>query len=352
MTHIHKPQPIARANIILNDPSIPPYFSTTPSTSVPFSQTASSIRDRTVELANMQVSPPMASVGSPLAFDYITQRTQPQFDSRADESSVPSSFVDKSSGSPLPRRTLSPSRPGPSKLTLQLKNSPSPIPSREPSRSRSPATSLSPDDTITVPPIRIRKPSHSPPSDSDSNDSDPTPRRAPAKVPRHVLIPMPTCPPTEISPLLLSTRPQMYNALPAPPRSPNPLLPAQNRSLRKRVRAAWTTATNGAKTVSKPSYIAHLSFRVFSSLPAVFLGLLLNILDGVSYGMILFPAGAIFDGFGPMGVSLFFVTSVFSHPSPGTLSDPCRPDCATSGQSSRNLCTRSAGVVSQVEMAA
>lgn len=28
--------------------------------------------------------------------------------------------------------------------------------------------------------------------------------------------------------------------------------------------------------------------------------------------MILFPAGAIFVGFGPMGVSLFFVTCVFS----------------------------------------
>jgi len=40
----------------------------------------------------------------------------------------------------------------------------------------------------------------------------------------------------------------------------------------------------------------------------VFLGLLLNVLDGVSYGMILFPAGKIFDGFGPMGVSMFFMT--------------------------------------------
>ena len=246
----------------------------------------------------------MSSVASPLAFDYITQRTQPTYDSHVDEYSVPSSFVDKSSGSPLPRRTLPLSRPGPSKLTLQLKNTPSPIASREPSRS--PGL----DDTITGPAFRIQKRSQSPPSDSDSErdeEMDPTPRRTPTKVPQPGRIPRP---PTETSFLLRGTYPQAYNAIPVPLQSPGPLLPAPKRSLRKRVRAAWTTATNGAKTVSQPSYIAHLGFRVCSSLPAVFLGLLLNILDGVSYGMILFPAGTIFNGFGPMGVSLFFVTCV------------------------------------------
>ena len=252
----------------------------------------------------------MSSIASPLAFDYITQRTQPPYDSHVDESSVPSSFVDKSSGSPLPQRKLSLSRPGPSKLTLQLKSIPSPIASREPSRS--PGTSLSPHDTITVPPIRVRKHSQSPPSDSDSardEESDPTPSTT---LSQHSRIPLPTCPPTESSSLLRGTFPQTYSTLPAPPQSPAPLLPAPNRSLRKRVRAAWKSATNSAKTVSQPSQIAHLGFRIFSSLPAVFLGLLLNILDGVSYGMILFPSGAIFDGFGPMGVSLFFVTCVLS----------------------------------------
>ena len=312
MMHIHR----SLANIIIAHPPISPYSSTTPSTSiphVPFSRTASSIRDRTVELANMQLSPPMSSVASPLAFDHITRRTHSLFDSQADESSVPSSFIDKSSRSPLPRRTLSVSRPGPSKLTLQLKNIPSPIASREPSRS--PAASQSPDNTITAPPIRIRKPSQSPSFDSDSEDnegSEPSPRPTPTTVPQHIRIPMPAFPLTETSPLLLGACTQTYSTPPMPPHSPNPLLPAPDRSLRKRVRAAWTTATNGAKTVSQPSYISHLGFRIFSSLPAVFLGLLLNILDGVSYGMILFPAGAIFDGFGPMGVSLFFVTCVFS----------------------------------------
>lgn len=46
------------------------------------------------------------------------------------------------------------------------------------------------------------------------------------------------------------------------------------------------------------------------TLPAVLLGLLLNILDGVSYGFIIFPAGPVFAGFGSMGVSMFFVTCV------------------------------------------
>ncbi|KAF9505966.1 hypothetical protein BS47DRAFT_1378186 [Hydnum rufescens UP504] len=47
-------------------------------------------------------------------------------------------------------------------------------------------------------------------------------------------------------------------------------------------------------------------------LPAVSLGLLLNILDGVSYGFIIFPAGAVFSGFGSLGVSMFFLTTVVS----------------------------------------
>jgi SulP family sulfate permease len=48
-------------------------------------------------------------------------------------------------------------------------------------------------------------------------------------------------------------------------------------------------------------------------LPAVILGLLLNILDGVSYGLIIFPTSyPIFSDFGGDGVSMFFVTCVIS----------------------------------------
>ncbi|ADV20089.1 vacuolar protein [Cryptococcus gattii E566] len=48
------------------------------------------------------------------------------------------------------------------------------------------------------------------------------------------------------------------------------------------------------------------------TLPSVILGLLLNVLDGVSYGMILFPATPIFTDFGSLGVSMFFVSCIVS----------------------------------------
>ncbi|KAH8111668.1 sulfate anion transporter [Phellopilus nigrolimitatus] len=42
------------------------------------------------------------------------------------------------------------------------------------------------------------------------------------------------------------------------------------------------------------------------------LGVLLNVLDGVSYGMIMFPANAVFPAFGGVGVSMFFVTTIIA----------------------------------------
>ncbi|KAJ7675474.1 sulfate transporter family-domain-containing protein [Mycena rosella] len=50
--------------------------------------------------------------------------------------------------------------------------------------------------------------------------------------------------------------------------------------------------------------------QAVKALPAVVLGCLLNILDGVSYGMIIFPTTPPFDDLGPMGVSMFFVSCV------------------------------------------
>ncbi|KAJ7577964.1 sulfate transporter family-domain-containing protein [Mycena floridula] len=48
------------------------------------------------------------------------------------------------------------------------------------------------------------------------------------------------------------------------------------------------------------------------SIPAVLLGSLLNILDGVSYGMIIFPATGVFADKGPMGVSMFFLSTLIA----------------------------------------
>ncbi|KAJ7902840.1 sulfate transporter family-domain-containing protein [Mycena olivaceomarginata] len=52
--------------------------------------------------------------------------------------------------------------------------------------------------------------------------------------------------------------------------------------------------------------------QAVGALPAVVLGCLLNILDGVSYGMIIFPTSAPFEDLGPMGVSMFFVSTVLA----------------------------------------
>ena len=52
---------------------------------------------------------------------------------------------------------------------------------------------------------------------------------------------------------------------------------------------------------------------VFRCLPAVFLGTLLNILDGLSYGMIMFPTTeSSFSGLGPTGLSMFYVSCIVS----------------------------------------
>ncbi|EIW78004.1 hypothetical protein CONPUDRAFT_109324 [Coniophora puteana RWD-64-598 SS2] len=52
--------------------------------------------------------------------------------------------------------------------------------------------------------------------------------------------------------------------------------------------------------------------QAVGALPAVLLGALLNVLDGVSYGMIIFPAAGVFAGLGGMGVSMFFVSAVIA----------------------------------------
>lgn len=49
------------------------------------------------------------------------------------------------------------------------------------------------------------------------------------------------------------------------------------------------------------------------TLPAVIVGLILNILDALSYGMILFPLGnPIFANLGPAGISIFYVSTIVS----------------------------------------
>lgn len=65
----------------------------------------------------------------------------------------------------------------------------------------------------------------------------------------------------------------------------------------------WNRRTIFEKGVVEPARL----------LPAVFLGLLLNILDALSYGMILFPLGQpIFAALGSDGISMFYVSTIIS----------------------------------------
>ncbi|KAI9447202.1 sulfate transporter family-domain-containing protein [Lactarius psammicola] len=94
-----------------------------------------------------------------------------------------------------------------------------------------------------------------------------------------------------------------------PLRSMTPLL----RSLTERTpllpASFHTTHYTPRKWVSRAKSTAAQAVR---SVPAVTLGLLLNVLDGISYGMIIFPATGVFMDLGAMGVSMFFVSTIVS----------------------------------------
>ncbi|QRV95907.1 sulfate anion transporter [Ceratobasidium sp. AG-Ba] len=114
-----------------------------------------------------------------------------------------------------------------------------------------------------------------------------------------------------------------YGAVVLPPSSSNQnnapdALPPPSSSTPER-RLTWkscrTLAQNGvarAKELATPGAVKAGLALTAVTLPAVLLGMLLNVLDGVSYGMILFPAGEIFDNFAGLGVAMFFVTTFIS----------------------------------------
>ncbi|WAQ84428.1 hypothetical protein PtA15_4A881 [Puccinia triticina] len=70
---------------------------------------------------------------------------------------------------------------------------------------------------------------------------------------------------------------------------------------------------NSRSKQSRP--ILRFAQDLVGTFPAVILGLMMNVLDGVSYGLIMFPTGAgitTFDGFGGIGISMFFMTCIVS----------------------------------------
>jgi len=239
---------------------------------------------------------PSGPSGNPFSTPTIPTEGQPQLP-------VSTTF------SPTQNKTSSPPKSayriaGPSSLTLQLQRHSNPS-STQPSREVSP---MRPDQTKTIPEMMS-------PTLSQSNDEDtPIPHgtvpREHQKLSQYLRhLPMSPALPTDLTPLLANaTLPTYMSARPPGPESVPQPAPRRTKSIRKRLHLAIGNSVEGLKTATKPSFWNSLLRRSFLALPAVFLGLLLNVLDGVSYGMILFPAGKIFDGFGPMGVSMFFMT--------------------------------------------
>ena len=85
--------------------------------------------------------------------------------------------------------------------------------------------------------------------------------------------------------------------------------PAWQKPVRK-LRACGYTVSH-PKTWSGKAILEQAVVRPARLLPAVLLGLLLNILDALSYGMILFPLGhAVFDDLGSDGIAMFYVSTI------------------------------------------
>lgn len=97
-------------------------------------------------------------------------------------------------------------------------------------------------------------------------------------------------------------------------RSESPLWSRMNRIL-----PSTSPAKQAIRTLTTPkSWDVHQVYRQgivrpVSMLPSVFLGLLLNLLDALSYGIILFPLGEeVFSEMGADGVSMFYVSCIVS----------------------------------------
>lgn len=75
-----------------------------------------------------------------------------------------------------------------------------------------------------------------------------------------------------------------------------------------------TATTSTISSQSTLKYIkSFFSLKTLNYVPASILGLLLNILDALSYGMILFPiTDSVFTNLGPTGISMFYISTIIS----------------------------------------
>lgn len=127
----------------------------------------------------------------------------------------------------------------------------------------------------------------------------------------------------ETTPLLPRERLSSYRKTPIhAPKDLEEQQPVRKRGIWNRLGhhfPSLTSAQHVAQTLSNPKawdvrQIAQAAVvRPVTMLPAVFLGLLLNLLDALSYGIILFPLGEdVFSSMGADGVSMFYVSCIIS----------------------------------------
>lgn len=96
-----------------------------------------------------------------------------------------------------------------------------------------------------------------------------------------------------------------------------PLLEAENRSSNyKSIETESDINTLHGFILQRSSFwtaLKEIPSKTFHYLPAALLGLLLNVLDALSYGMIIFPISEpIFAHMGPTGISMFYVSCIVS----------------------------------------
>ncbi|KAE9390077.1 hypothetical protein BT96DRAFT_980462 [Gymnopus androsaceus JB14] len=192
-----------------------------------------------------------------------------------------------------------------SALSLLLHSSPSsPVDSSPP-----------PTAHVTSPPRPSRASSHSstrtviPASSSNLSEQESSPEELSTPIPSRVGSPYPTQP---------SLLPPHH--LPSPRKGPDvhPVLLSRKSTIRWDPALRFETPKRDdrrkLKSITDSTKVQQVlrdtTWASFRAIPAVLLGCLLNVLDAISYGMIIFPTSAPFTDLGPMGVSMFFVSTI------------------------------------------
>ncbi|KAL1742153.1 sulfate transporter family-domain-containing protein [Schizophyllum fasciatum] len=155
----------------------------------------------------------------------------------------------------------------------------------------------------STPPVEVVRDDRLSPTPNDAGSpGSPTPVASPLghlKTLPPDPLPTPARDADERTPLLVVTPPPTGDVSNAPPsKGPAPL-----DCLRKSIRRTLT-----------PEAVTNVAAQGVKALPAVLLGTLLNILDAVSYGILVFPTSEPFISLGitSAGVSMFFITAVVS----------------------------------------